>query len=612
MPTRLDSVARHPATLAVLWAAAVAVVGLHVDHFWIPLDDGTLAQSAERVLEGELPHRDFGDPYSGLNAVLGALAFRLFGVSLDSLRISLVVGFAAWLPAVWLVARRFAGPAAAAWVTGLVALTSVLAYPAAMPTWFGLFAATWGLAFLLRWTDSERRGWLVAVGAAAGVSLLFKVTGLYFLAAALLTVAWHRRGGGGYAALCAVGGVVFLGLLGRLVLPGAAPSAVVHFFLPGLAVTAALVIRARPRPGPSRDATRSLFRDGLALKTGAAAPILLFLVPYLVSGSAMTWIEGVFLVPTNRFEGASSGPGPFWTVLPGVGAVGLAWGASRLDATGRRWLAWSAAALLTVALAADDALDGAIFSALWYAVRAWIPALAVWGAWLAYRTGDTAVYAVVATAALWALVQFPYAAPAYLFYVAPLGVLATLAVIHADGGGGRPVLSMMAVLWLFLGGGYVAGVVRAADATLPGERAGIRVSAADSALYGGLVDAVHTHAVEADGGSLRLWVTPDAPEVYFLTGAANPTPMLYEFLDPRADRVPDLDVVDLVVINTRPLFSATVSDERRSRLAAAGFVRAAVVGPFEIHVREPRGQSAGSPAAGSLDAAPTATGSGRP
>ena len=35
-------------------------------------------RAAERVLRGELPHRDFGDPYTGLNAMLGAAAFRLF------------------------------------------------------------------------------------------------------------------------------------------------------------------------------------------------------------------------------------------------------------------------------------------------------------------------------------------------------------------------------------------------------------------------------------------------------------------------------------------------------------------------------------------------------
>jgi len=72
MPPRLDVALHRPAILALLWAAATATVALLIDRYWIPLDDGTLAQSAERVLLGELPHRDFGDPYTGLNALLGA------------------------------------------------------------------------------------------------------------------------------------------------------------------------------------------------------------------------------------------------------------------------------------------------------------------------------------------------------------------------------------------------------------------------------------------------------------------------------------------------------------------------------------------------------------
>ena len=80
----------------------MAAVGILVGRFWIPLDDGTLAQSAERVMAGQLPHRDFYDPYTGLNAVVGALAFKVFGTNLMSLRIPLVAGFALWLPSVLL------------------------------------------------------------------------------------------------------------------------------------------------------------------------------------------------------------------------------------------------------------------------------------------------------------------------------------------------------------------------------------------------------------------------------------------------------------------------------------------------------------------------------
>src|SRR4051812_31709263 len=38
---------------------------IHLTRGWIPHDDGALAQSAERVLQGQLPHRDFDELYTG-------------------------------------------------------------------------------------------------------------------------------------------------------------------------------------------------------------------------------------------------------------------------------------------------------------------------------------------------------------------------------------------------------------------------------------------------------------------------------------------------------------------------------------------------------------------
>src|SRR5947209_11714694 len=63
---------------------------VYTAHFlprsWAPEDEGTLAQPALRVLEGQLPHRDFDDVYTGGEAFLNAAAFRIFGIRLISMR----------------------------------------------------------------------------------------------------------------------------------------------------------------------------------------------------------------------------------------------------------------------------------------------------------------------------------------------------------------------------------------------------------------------------------------------------------------------------------------------------------------------------------------------
>ncbi len=570
-----------------------------VRRFWIPLDDGTLAQAAERVLGGELPHRDFADPYTGLGAFIGALAFDLFGVNLLSLRVPLVVGFAIWLPAIWMVARRFAEPDVAMWVTVLAALLSVLTYPAAMPTWFGLYAVTWGLVALLAYVEGRRRRWLLAAGAAGGVAVLFKVVGLYFLAAALLTVAWTRADGSrGYRIVTVSSVGLFLFLLGRMVLPRTSVTGVYHFFLPSLCLGIAVTVRAwRRRAAPDRGGLGSLSLDGAVLLLGALAPVLLFLVPYAATGSVGTWLEGVFLLPGRRFESASSGPASPWTVSTGMAAVAFMVAGARLSGARARHLAIALGALMAAGLAVDDYLDGAVLSALWYSTRTWIPALTAVGAWqwlARWRAHDgepdpTGAYvALVSTAALWSLVQFPYSSPAYFFYVAPLGVLATAGVLHAESRPRPgPVVGVLAAMCAFLGAGYVAGVAATGTTPLALERGGILVSEAEAERYQRLATVIQEH----DRGG-NIWAGPDAPEVYFLSGRPNRTPVLYEFLTPRFEVTEDLSRflddgrVSLVVINSRPLFSASLPESLQAWLARA-FPEEEVVDPYLVRWRSP-------------------------
>src|SRR5438552_1285145 len=82
----------------VAWALSAALAAHYLKRGWWPHDAGTLAQSAERVLYGELPHRDFDEVFTGGVTFLHALAFRIFGTSLVSLRFVLFAFFLAWVP----------------------------------------------------------------------------------------------------------------------------------------------------------------------------------------------------------------------------------------------------------------------------------------------------------------------------------------------------------------------------------------------------------------------------------------------------------------------------------------------------------------------------------
>src|SRR5262252_6416243 len=102
--------------LAVVWLLSLVYMAAYVKRGWVPHDEGTLGLSAERVLQGQLPHRDFDD-YTGGLTFLHALAFRVWGINSGSMRNVLLIFFVAWVPAVFYVASRFSAALSAGVVT---------------------------------------------------------------------------------------------------------------------------------------------------------------------------------------------------------------------------------------------------------------------------------------------------------------------------------------------------------------------------------------------------------------------------------------------------------------------------------------------------------------
>ncbi|MGH7629743.1 MAG: glycosyltransferase family 39 protein, partial [Gemmatimonadales bacterium] len=237
---------RWPWWAMLVCAALVVYVGTMLDGHWVADDEGLLGQSAERVLLGELPHRDFADTYTGGLSFLHAWVFRVLGVDLLHLRWVLLLFMAVWVPIVYACASRFLPAAGAVALTAMAVAWSVPNYPAAMPSWYNLFFATFGLLALFRHAERGRRRWLLVAGACGGVSIVIKIAGLYFVAASLLylvarsarlrlPVADSSRGGRWVYGAVAFGGLAcFAAALIGLVWPGMTPEHAFHFAVPGL------------------------------------------------------------------------------------------------------------------------------------------------------------------------------------------------------------------------------------------------------------------------------------------------------------------------------------------------------------------------------------------
>jgi hypothetical protein len=273
---------------------------------------------------------------------------------------------------------------------------------------------------------------------------------------------------------------------------------------------------------------------------------VLFAVPYAVSGTLVDLWHGVVVLPQRRFAFASGAPFPLRRILPSVPLILLAglaaWGPKRW----RGWALWLLVALLGSVLLLGSA--DPLFGAAWYGLRS-LPTLLVLGglAALAARlrklgkgeAPDPPVLMAISVFAMlgtFSMVQFPFTGPVYFFFVAPLLPLAGAALLTlADARSTRRLMAtilafgtLFAVAWVnhasLLGLGAGRFEARAEGMRLAVERGRIRVSSEHKAVYEELVATV-----QAVTRSPFVYVTPDAPEVYFLSGLRNPTPVFYDF-----------------------------------------------------------------------------------
>ena len=180
----------------------------------------------------------------------------------------------------------------------------------------------------------------------------------------------------------------------------------------------------------------------------------------------------------------------------------------------------------------------------------------------------------------WAsLVQVPFSAPIYFCYVAPLAVVAGVALAGHNGALARPAVGvaaavMLAFALISMNRGYVynLGVIHqpfAYTTPLDLERASLCVSRDDAVSYRRVIELVSTHI-----GNGKLVAGPDAPEVYFLAGRFSQSGSLFDFFadQPSADGglsdMSGLAGASVVVLNHDQQFSIGLS-EAPSRQGAA-------------------------------------------
>jgi len=585
---------------------------------WVPSDEGTLAESAERVLRGELPHRDYHEGYTGGLSYLNALAFRVFGTNLASMRYMLLLFFLAWVPAVYYVASRFVSPPVASAVTLLAVVWGPPMYAAAMPSWYNLFFATFGLAALLRYIEVQTGGWLLLAGCGGGISLLFKLPGLFFVGGVLLFLVFREQTTSGvkpadhhnslwYRIFVVASIVAYDALLFAMLRKSANNVTYLYFWVPELAASGAVIWHEFYFDRHRGARFQFLFRELLLFGFGLAIPVVLFLVPYLLTGNVGLLVRDIFAVSGQLIGQANMKPPVLW-FLEGCVATVLLGGVVLLTRSKTVPQFWEVVLLGTpLALLIPAALLLArqtkyFYQLAWSTIWVLAPFIAVLGIgllirWCSHnRLGSMQrqqLFLTLSVMAACSLIQFPFSNTIYFCYIAPLVLLSATALVSVmDKPPRLAVGGMMCFCFLFAlfelrpGFVYHLGVEYAPDTqtvrlSLP-RAGGLRVTAESAREYEELNRLIRQHA----RGEYIL-AKPDSPEVYFLSGFHDPSGIFFDFYEDalgrtrRALAAIQLHNINLVVVNHRPPFSGPIPDDLRAALER-DFPNRADAGDFEV------------------------------
>ncbi len=588
---------RNMILIALMFLLSAAYMAKELKRGWVPLDEGTLGQPAERVLRGELPHRDFDDVYTGGLAFLDAAVFRALGPDSANLRYAAYVFFLAWVLAAFYVASRFVSVPVACAVTFLAVCWGYPNYAAPMPSWYNLFFATFGLAALLHYIETRKWVWLLVAGMCGGLSFLAKLPGLYFISSVLLFLLFREQVANSsdsdsgkktwlypiFVCACVLG---YVGLLLALIRHELNVVTFGYLFVPGCLVAAFIPWREfRETNAPGRR-FGFLSRELGIFLLGVLIPLAVFIIPYARGGGLVDVFRGVFVLPARRFQYAAMTQTAFKFLGGVVVDTILLWSVFLAPPRLARWARIAVAAGLPAAI-----MLATIYSpaqrAVWSVIWNWMPAAIIAGlALLLWRRGrgltssdsSQKLFLLLSVTAGCSLIQFPLFVPIYFCPIAPLGVLSCAAVLsHVEP---RPrwllgvvycsvlcyVLFEVTPGFIYAMGSYYAHDAQTQVLNLP-RAGGLRVTPGSANTYEALGKIIKDHA-----RGEYLYATPDCPEIDFLYGFRNPTRTLFEFFDDpvgRTDRILNAlhaRDVSIVVINQEPGFSDPVPTDLRAAL----------------------------------------------
>lgn len=197
------------AALLFTLAAAALLFALHGNRFVQTNDEGILLEPAQRIVAGQAPYLDFFGYMSPGSYWIQAAVFRLFGVSLFTGRIPVILGFAIQCGLVlWLVARLATFRAAI--LTALLFFAFQIADPSFLTAQHRWDSGTFALAAACLAYEAHRRtrlAWPLATGALLAAAAWCTPSMAVVIVAVLAWFVWLRSRRALIAACAAIAAV---------------------------------------------------------------------------------------------------------------------------------------------------------------------------------------------------------------------------------------------------------------------------------------------------------------------------------------------------------------------------------------------------------------------
>jgi len=378
----------------------------------------------------------------------------------------------------------------------------------------------------------------------------------------------------------------------------------VFFVLPALFLVVLLLAREFAGiGGRNRERFTTLVGMYAPFGAGIAIPLAVFSVPFLRSGSLHDLINGLIALPTRAVRFAVFSPentAAIATMIPLILPIVIAHECGRLG----RAICGIIVCLYGCAVLIFATKSPLIYGLGWSSMANAIPVLVLAGTailWQERRQGKLSstrqqqMMLMMSVTALCSLVQFPFSAPVYFFYVAPLAILTATVLFAAAAHPARFALSALVGFYLLFavlpGTTYEKGLRHTPDAQIErlniSRAGGLLVDSHDAQLYDTMIPLIQSHAVQ---GSF-IYAAPDSPEVYFLSGLRSPTRHYFEFAEDRHDyterilgALEKLNV-NVIAINNGPEFSEPLASDLQGALERR-YPHSAKVARFQVRWKQ--------------------------